>query len=189
MQGAGIVTHIWATLACQSESFLRKIVLRAYWDGEDAAEHRGADRRFLRHGPRPDRATIASLPMQASPEDGKAFNCYFPMPFGTDMKLHHHQRGRARPAVLLLCRPRAARRTGGRPGPLPRAVPAGPAEGHRRDRPDQRAGPVRRREHRRQGQLHHPRRRRATAIMSACSSASIRAAAPMSGTGTAKATT
>jgi hypothetical protein len=32
--GAGIVTHIWATLACKSESFLRKIVLRAYWDGE-----------------------------------------------------------------------------------------------------------------------------------------------------------
>jgi hypothetical protein len=28
----------------------------------------------------------ASLPMQASPEDGKAFNCYFPMPFGSGMK-------------------------------------------------------------------------------------------------------
>ena len=36
-QGAGVVTHIWATLACKSENFLRKIVLHAYWDGSRCA--------------------------------------------------------------------------------------------------------------------------------------------------------
>src|SRR5687767_6444637 len=33
-EGAGIVTHIWVTIQCQSESYLRKAVLRAWWDGE-----------------------------------------------------------------------------------------------------------------------------------------------------------
>jgi hypothetical protein len=30
---------------------------------------------------------FVSLPVQSSPEDGKAFNCYFPMPFGSQMKI------------------------------------------------------------------------------------------------------
>ncbi|MDQ3167603.1 MAG: DUF2961 domain-containing protein, partial [Chloroflexota bacterium] len=33
--GAGIVTHIWCTVSCASPNSLRKIVLRAYWDGEE----------------------------------------------------------------------------------------------------------------------------------------------------------
>ena len=33
--GAGIVTHIWCTVACDSDHALRKIVLRAFWDGEE----------------------------------------------------------------------------------------------------------------------------------------------------------
>ncbi len=34
IEGAGIVTHLWCTIACESSLYLRKIVLRAYWDGE-----------------------------------------------------------------------------------------------------------------------------------------------------------
>src|SRR5687768_3925432 len=84
--GAGIVTHIWATLACDSEDFLRKIVLRAYWDGETepSIEAPIGDFFGMGHG---RTANYASLPMQASPEDGKAFNCYFPMPFGSHMRM------------------------------------------------------------------------------------------------------
>lgn len=83
--GAGIVTHIWSTLACESESFLRKIVLRAYWDDEEtpSIETPVGDFFGMGHG---QTRNYASLPMQASPEDGKAFNCYFPMPFGSHMK-------------------------------------------------------------------------------------------------------
>ncbi|TCU13450.1 glycoside hydrolase family 172 protein [Rhizobium sullae] len=84
-EGAGTVTHIWATLACESESFLRKIVLRAYWDGESDPSIEAPIGDFFGMG-HARTANYASLPMQASPEDGKAFNCYFPMPFGSHMK-------------------------------------------------------------------------------------------------------
>ncbi|SDP46764.1 glycoside hydrolase family 172 protein [Phyllobacterium sp. OV277] len=83
--GAGIVTHIWATLACESESFLRKIVLRAWWDGEAEPSIETPIGDFFGMGHAQTR-NYASLPMQASPEDGKAFNCYFPMPFASHMK-------------------------------------------------------------------------------------------------------
>lgn len=84
-EGAGIVTHIWATLACESEDFLRKIVLRAYWDGETEPSIEAPVGDFFGMG-HARTANYTSLPMQASPEDGKAFNCYFPMPFGSQMK-------------------------------------------------------------------------------------------------------
>src|SRR5690606_25914078 len=83
--GAGIVTHIWATLACKSDDFLRKIVLRAYWDGEEHPSIETPIGDFFGMGHARTR-NFASLPVQASPEDGKAFNCYFPMPFGSHMK-------------------------------------------------------------------------------------------------------
>ncbi|RWD98589.1 glycoside hydrolase family 172 protein [Mesorhizobium sp.] len=85
-EGAGIVTHIWATLACGSESFLRKAVLRAYWDGEEQPSIETPIGDFFGIGHARTK-NFASLPLQASPEDGKGFNCYFPMPFATGMKM------------------------------------------------------------------------------------------------------
>src|SRR5436305_11056180 len=35
IQGAGCVRHIWVTVACDEPDYLRKIVLQAWWDGED----------------------------------------------------------------------------------------------------------------------------------------------------------
>lgn len=84
--GAGIVTHIWATLACESESFLRKIVIRAWWDGEAEPSIESPIGDFFGMG-HAQTANYVSLPMQASPQDGKAFNCYFPMPFASGMKI------------------------------------------------------------------------------------------------------
>ena len=107
-EGAGIVTHIWATLACKSELFLRKIVLRAWWDGEEHPSVETPIGDFFGMGHAQTR-NFASLPVQASPEDGKAFNCYFPMPFETGHEVYGHKRGRGRPALLLLRRPRTAR--------------------------------------------------------------------------------
>ena len=34
IKGAGCITHIWCTIACEEEYCLRKILLRMYWDGE-----------------------------------------------------------------------------------------------------------------------------------------------------------
>jgi hypothetical protein len=85
-EGAGIITHIWATLACSADDYLRKIVLRAYWDGETEPSVETPIGDFFGMGHAQTR-NFWSLPVQASPEDGKAFNCYFPMPFGDGMKL------------------------------------------------------------------------------------------------------
>lgn len=35
IKGAGCITHIWMTLACDEKHYLRKILLRMFWDGEE----------------------------------------------------------------------------------------------------------------------------------------------------------
>ena len=84
--GAGIVTHIWNTVACSDELWLRKMVLRAYWDGENepSVECPIGDFFGLGHA---KTTNFVSLPLQMSPEDGRAFNCYFPMPFSEGMRI------------------------------------------------------------------------------------------------------
>jgi hypothetical protein len=85
-EGAGIVTHIWVTIDCASPHFLRKITLRAYWDGEGEPSIECPIGDFFGMGHAKTR-NYASLPLQMSPQDGKAFNCYFPMPFERGMRL------------------------------------------------------------------------------------------------------
>ena len=46
-------------------------------------QRRGSHRGLLRHGPRAVAGTSSSAPLQMSPQDGKAFNCWFPMPFAS----------------------------------------------------------------------------------------------------------
>ncbi|MEO6394763.1 MAG: glycoside hydrolase family 172 protein, partial [Devosia sp.] len=84
--GAGTVTHLWATLACDSRYFLRKVVFRAYWDGETEPSVETPIGDFFGMGHAQSR-NYASLPLQSGPEDGKGFTCYFPMPFATHMKM------------------------------------------------------------------------------------------------------
>jgi hypothetical protein len=83
--GAGIVTHIWVTIACASQHYLRKIILRAYWDGEATPSIECPVGDFFGMGHAQTR-NFASLPLQMSPQDGKSFNCYFPMPFEAGMR-------------------------------------------------------------------------------------------------------
>src|SRR3954453_7763431 len=64
--GAGIVTHIWATLACKSESFLAQIVLRASWDGEADPSVEAPVGDFFGMGHARTK-NFASLPVQSSP--------------------------------------------------------------------------------------------------------------------------
>ncbi|AFZ66908.1 glycoside hydrolase family 172 protein [Deinococcus peraridilitoris] len=83
--GAGIVTHLWVTIACDSPHYHRKIILRAYWDGEDTPSIECPIGDFFGMGHAQTR-NYASLPLQMSPQDGKALNCYFPMPFERSMR-------------------------------------------------------------------------------------------------------
>lgn len=80
IEGAGCIKHIWITMWCPEEHYARKIVLRAWWDGENdpSIECPIGDFFGIGHG---IVKNFWSLPLQMSPQDGRAFNCWFPMPF------------------------------------------------------------------------------------------------------------
>lgn len=90
--GAGCIRHLWCTIGVEKPSerldrhHLRKIVIRMYWDGSDrpSVEVPIGDFFGMGHG----RSTnFVAAPLQMSPESGKAFNCWFPMPFGAGARI------------------------------------------------------------------------------------------------------
>src|SRR4051812_14798453 len=76
--GPGVLTHIWITIASNETYHLKKLVLRAYWDGEatPSVETPVGDFFGLGLG---DYMLYQSLPLQVASD--KALNAYFPMPF------------------------------------------------------------------------------------------------------------
>ncbi|MBS1862140.1 MAG: DUF2961 domain-containing protein [Actinobacteria bacterium] len=95
LRGAGCVTHIWVTLAPlarrgptnrEREEMLRRVVLRMTWDDAEGPSVLTPIGDFfgVGHG----RATnFSSLPLQMSPQDGRGFNCFFPMPFASAARI------------------------------------------------------------------------------------------------------
>ena len=82
LEGPGCVRHIWMTFWCDDRRALRKVLLHAWWDGEaepsvavPLGDFFGLGHGLLRN--------FVSLPLQMSPESGRGFNCWFPMPFQT----------------------------------------------------------------------------------------------------------
>lgn len=84
MNKPGLITHIWITIATDSRKpepdYLRRMVLRMYWDGEEQPSVEVPVGDFFGMGHAQTR-NFVSAPLQMSPEDGKGFNCWFPMPF------------------------------------------------------------------------------------------------------------
>jgi len=80
IQGAGCIKHIWMTILCMDGDYARKIILRAWWDGEaePSIECPIGDFFGIGHG---IVKNFWSLPLQMSSQDGRAFNCWFSMPF------------------------------------------------------------------------------------------------------------
>jgi Protein of unknown function (DUF2961) len=78
VQGPGIITHMWFTIATPERYHLKKIVLRMYWDGEQlpAVEAPIGDFFGLGLG---EYFMYESGPLSVGSQ--KALNCYFPMPF------------------------------------------------------------------------------------------------------------
>jgi hypothetical protein len=90
VRGAGSINHIWMTVAPRDaptpdsadRDFLRKLVLAIYWDD---SPHPSVlvplgDFFGVGHG---RTVNYASAPLQMSPQDGKALNSFFHMPFAT----------------------------------------------------------------------------------------------------------
>ncbi len=80
IKGPGSIKHIWMTLGIPTEDYCRKIVLRIYWDNSQypSVESPIGDFFGLGHGMRKN---FVTLPLQMSPQDGKGFNSWWPMPF------------------------------------------------------------------------------------------------------------
>ena len=79
IQGPGCIKHIWMTLGIPKEDYTRRIILRFFWDGcdEPSVECPIGDFFGVGHG---IRKNFVSLPLQMSPQDGKGFNSWWPMP-------------------------------------------------------------------------------------------------------------
>jgi len=80
IEGAGCITHIWVTMDCPEKYFLRKIILRAYWDNEENPSVEVPIGDFFGMGHAICK-NFVSLPLTMSPEGGRGFNSFFPMPF------------------------------------------------------------------------------------------------------------
>ena len=76
--GAGVITHIWFTIAAQSNDHLKELVLRGYWDGnaKPSVEVPVGDFFGLNLG---IYQIYESQYLACSP--GRSLNCYFAMPY------------------------------------------------------------------------------------------------------------
>jgi len=85
LNGPGVITHIWFTVDCSDEQYLRKLLLRVYWDGQDipSIESPLGDFFGLGHAYRTSYqcAIFSTSAAETSRGGGVALNCWLPMPF------------------------------------------------------------------------------------------------------------
>jgi len=92
MNGAGIVKHIWITIASNDPMHRRNLVLRMYWDGQEHPSVEAPIGDFFGQG-WGQSYRFASLPLAAAPRNGNALVCYFPMPYSNGAKLTVENQG------------------------------------------------------------------------------------------------
>ncbi len=90
IDGAGIINHIWMTHQngdfVEEKYSLRKVILRMYWDNEEnpSVEVPLGDFFGMGHGMCKN---YVSAPLQMAPEDGKALNSWWPMPYRKNARI------------------------------------------------------------------------------------------------------
>lgn len=87
VEGPGVIQHIWITVTDRTQLdyfVLRDLVLRIYWDGEEAPSVESPLGDFFCCGFARGCA-VNSLPIVVNPTRG--MNCYFPMPFRSRVKV------------------------------------------------------------------------------------------------------
>ncbi|MHB0960265.1 MAG: glycoside hydrolase family 172 protein [Pirellulaceae bacterium] len=85
LDGPGIITHIWFTIAHDDPFYSAQLTLRMYWDGETHPSVEAPIGDFFGIGHGVDRSFM-SLPVRVTSE-GRARNCYWPMPFRGSAKI------------------------------------------------------------------------------------------------------
>jgi hypothetical protein len=80
------------TTSSIEDAYLRRVVLRMFWDGADTpcVEVPLGDFFGVGHGLMVD---YWSLPLTMSPRDGRGFNCFFPMPFNRNARIEVENQG------------------------------------------------------------------------------------------------
>jgi hypothetical protein len=79
LEGPGVITHFWNTIAHEAKFYSRLMTLRIYWDGEEHPSVECPIGDFFGIGHGVDQPFM-SLPIRVT-SDGRARNCYWPMPF------------------------------------------------------------------------------------------------------------
>ncbi len=79
LKGPGVITHIWFTIAHDAKFYSRLMTLRMYWEGEQHPSVECPIGDFFGIGHGVDQPFM-SLPLRVT-SDGRARNCYWPMPF------------------------------------------------------------------------------------------------------------
>ncbi|MBN1465637.1 DUF2961 domain-containing protein [candidate division KSB1 bacterium] len=87
VQGAGIINHIWITIAPPPERLSRNdIILRIYWDGNEFPSVESPIGPFFGQGWN-ESYPFSSLPLAAGPVDGRGLVSYWAMPFAKGAKI------------------------------------------------------------------------------------------------------
>ncbi len=92
LEGPGVINHFWNTIASDERGYSRLLILRMYWDGEEHPSVECPIGDFFGIGHGIDRA-YQSLPVKIS-SDGRARNCYWPMPFRKSARITVTNEGR-----------------------------------------------------------------------------------------------
>ena len=95
VKGAGIINHIWITIAPPPERLSRNdIILRMYWDGDEFPSVESPIGPFFGQGWN-ESYPFVSLPLAVGPVEGRAIVSYFAMPFANGAKIEiENQTGR-----------------------------------------------------------------------------------------------
>ena len=95
VQGAGIINHIWVTIAPPPPALSRNdIIIRMYWDGSDQPCVESPIGPLFGQG-WDESYDFSSLPIAAGPREGRALVTYFAMPFARGARIEvENQAGR-----------------------------------------------------------------------------------------------
>jgi hypothetical protein len=97
VKGAGIVTHLWFTIASDDQHHLKNLVLRAWWDGESSPSIEAPIGDFFGLG-LGEYFTYQSALLAVAPV--KALNSYFVMPFATAARITVTNEGKKKTDAL-----------------------------------------------------------------------------------------
>ncbi len=92
LEGPGEIRHLWNTIAADERGYSRLLVLRMYWDGEEQPSVEAPVGDFFGIGHGIDKPYV-TLPFKVSSE-GRARNCYWPMPFRKSARITVTNEGR-----------------------------------------------------------------------------------------------